>query len=94
MAYQVFLKKKEDGRIRAGHAWVYANEVQEIRGEGKNGDLAEVFDCRGDFLGKGYLNHLSKILVRLFIRDRAGTDDQALFTERVRAAHDAGLPWV
>ncbi|MBP5288293.1 MAG: class I SAM-dependent rRNA methyltransferase [Clostridia bacterium] len=89
MAYQVFLKKKEDGRIRAGHAWVYANEVQEIRGDGKNGDLAEVFDCHGAFLGKGYINHLSKILVRLFIRDRAGTDDQALFTERVRAAHDA-----
>ncbi len=91
MGYQVFLKKKEDGRVRAGHAWVYANEVQEIRGEGKNGDLAEVFDCHGAFLGKGYINHLSKILVRLFLRDREETDDQAAFTRRVRAANDARL---
>ena len=88
---QVFLKKKEDGRIRAGHAWVYANEVQEIRGEGKNGDLAEVFDCHGAFLGKGYINRLSRILVRIFIRDRAGTDDQALFDRLVRQANDARL---
>ena len=91
MSYQVFLKKKEDGRIRAGHAWVYANEVQEVRGEGKNGDLAEVFDCHGGFLGKGYINHLSKILVRIFIRDRGETDDQAAFTRRIRAANDARL---
>lgn len=89
MGYQVFLKKKEDGRIRAGHAWVYANEVQEVRGEGKNGDLAEVFDCHGAFLGKGYINHLSKILVRIFIRDRSETDDQALFARRVKEANDA-----
>ena len=89
MGYQVFLKKKEDGRIRAGHAWVYANEVQEVRGEGKNGDLAEVYDCHGAFLGKGYINHLSRILVRVFIRDKNETDDQALFTRRVKEANDA-----
>ena len=40
--YQVYLKRNEDKRIRAGHAWVYANEVARIEGKGKNGELAAV----------------------------------------------------
>ena len=35
--YQVYLKRNEDKRIRAGHAWVSANEVARIEGKGKNG---------------------------------------------------------
>ncbi len=38
MAYTVYLKKNEDKRIRGGHPWVYANEVDHIDGKGKNGD--------------------------------------------------------
>ena len=85
MAYRVYLKKKEDRRIREGHAWVYANEVDRIEGEGHNGDLAVVYDNTGRFLGKGYLNHLSKILVRLFIRDDREPSKE-LFKERIAAA--------
>ena len=69
MPYSVILKKNEDKRIRAGHPWVYANEVAEIRGKGTNGELAAVYDNAGRYIGKGYINHLSKILVRIFIRD-------------------------
>lgn len=69
MAYQVVLKKNEEKRIVQGHPWVYANEVLKISGEGRNGDLAEVFTYDGRPVGKGYINHLSKIIVRIFIRD-------------------------
>lgn len=88
MPYQVYLKKNEDKRIRAGHAWVYANEVARIEGKGKNGDLATVYDAAGRFLGKGYINHLSKILVRIFIREPDREDDMDLFRERIAAADD------
>ena len=69
MSYRVYLKKKEEKRITDGHSWVYANEVERIEGEGKNGDLACVYDFSGKFIGKGFINHVSKILVRIFIRD-------------------------
>ncbi len=85
MAYSVYLKKNEDKRIKNGHPWVYANEVLKIEGKGKNGELAEVLDCEGNFIGKGFINHLSKILVRIFIRDdREATRE--LFFERISAA--------
>lgn len=41
--YEVYLKKGEERRILSGHSWVYANEVQEIKGKDKNGSLATVF---------------------------------------------------
>lgn len=85
MGYQVYLKKNEDRRIRAGHPWVYANEVQRIEGKGKNGEIASVFDAAGNYLGKGYLNHLSKILVRIMIRD-ASEPDAAFFEKRIGEA--------
>ncbi|MDE6361877.1 MAG: class I SAM-dependent rRNA methyltransferase [Clostridia bacterium] len=69
MPYNVYLKKNEEKRIVAGHPWVYANEVARIEGKDKNGSLATVYDFNGRYIGKGYINHLSKILVRIFIRD-------------------------
>ena len=86
MPYRVYLKKKEDRRLRQGHAWVYANEVERIEGEGKNGDLATVYDHAGRFIGKGYLNHVSKILVRICIRDESEPTKE-LFRSRIAAAN-------
>ena len=85
MPYNVYLKKNEDKRIREGFPWVYANEASKIEGKGKNGDVAYVFDCNNEYLGKGYINHLSKILVRIFIRDESEPTEE-LFESRIRKA--------
>ena len=85
MSYTIYLKKNEEKRLLAGHSWVYANEVARIEGKDKNGALACVCAHDGRFLGKGYLNHASKILVRLFIRGKE-EDGEALYKERISAA--------
>ena len=82
MPYSVYLKKNEEKRLQRGHSWVYANEVARIEGKDKNGALAAVYASDGRCIGKGYLNHLSKILVRIFIRD-GREDDETLFRERI-----------
>ena len=86
--YSVYLKKGEEKRILNGHSWVYANEVAKIVGKDKNGSLASVFTHDGRFIGKGYINHLSKILVRIFIRDENQVDDKAFYLERLKNADD------
>ena len=86
--YSVYLKKGEEKRILNGHSWVYANEVAKIEGKDKNGSLASVFTYDGRFVGKGYINHLSKILVRIFIRDENQVDDKAFYLERLKNADD------
>ena len=85
MPYKVFLKKNEERRLLAGHALVYANEVARIEGKDKNGSLAAVYANDGRFIGRGYINHLSKILVRIFLRSEAEEEDAAL-EKRIRAA--------
>ncbi len=86
MPYTVYLKKGEEKRVLAGHPWVYANEVAHIDGKDKNGSLATVRSFDGKFIGKGYINHLSKILVRIFIRDEA-EDDEQLYLSRLSTAN-------
>lgn len=85
MAYRVILKKNEEKRVLAGHSWVYANEVARVEGKDKNGSLAEVVAHDGRYIGKGYINHLSKILVRIFIRGQE-EDGEELYRERIAAA--------
>ena len=84
MGYVVTLKKNEEKRILTGNGWVYANEVAKIIGKDKNGSLATVVSSDGRFIGKGYINHLSKILVRIFIRDERS--DEEVIRERLRKA--------
>lgn len=92
MAYEVYLKKNEEKRPLAGHSWVYANEVARIEGKDKNGALATVRSFDGRFVGKGYLNHASKILVRLFIRGNE-EDGETLWEERIAAAWQLRKNW-
>lgn len=87
MPYQLYLKKGEEKRIIDGHPWVYANEVQRIEGKDKQGSVAEVYSYDGRYIGKGFINHLSKIIVRLLTRD--GRDiDEGFFKERLTTAYN------
>ena len=90
MAYKLYLKKNEEKRIFSGHSWVYANEVAKIEGKDKNGSLAEVYSFDGRFIGKGYINHASKILVRIFIRGNE-TDDEQYYLNAIKKANDYRL---
>ena len=87
MGYKVYLKKGEERRIVAGHSWVYANEVAKIEGKDKNGALADVFSHDGRVIGKGYVNHASKILIRIFIRGDMA-DDAAFYEAALLKADD------
>lgn len=86
------LKPREDKRIRAGHPWVYANEVAAVRDKLSPGARVEVKDSKGRFVGRGLASPASKILVRLLTWD-AGTEvDASLVASRVARAVEARRP--
>lgn len=60
----VVLKRGRDGRLRAGHAWVYAGEVDHIEGSPAPGEIVSLRNGAGHFLGQGYYNPASQIVVR------------------------------
>ncbi|HKM29439.1 MAG TPA: class I SAM-dependent rRNA methyltransferase [Bacilli bacterium] len=88
--YTVKLKKDEEKRIIEGHPWIYANEVQKIEGEGTQGSIVKVIAYDQRFIGYGYINHASKIIVRLLTRDETPID-RDFFYERIKASNDYRL---
>ena len=81
------LRKNQDRRVRGGHPWVFSNEVAEVHGAPTDGDLVEIADFRGAFLGRAYYNRKSLICARLITRGRDEVD-RAFFVRRIeRAVH-------
>lgn len=65
------LKKNEDRRLRAGHAWVYSNEVDTKQTPLKEfavGQWCHVTNSRGRVLGTAYVNPNTLICARLVSR--------------------------
>ncbi len=83
--YTVILKKNEQKRILEGETWVFANEVQRVEGKGEQGGIAEVRSFDGKYVGKGFINHASKILVRILTLSDEEIDE-AFFKKRIERA--------
>jgi 23S rRNA (cytosine1962-C5)-methyltransferase len=64
----VRLKKNEDHRIVDGHLWAFSNEIEKIEGEPQAGDIAQLRNHSGKFLGSGFYNPQSLIAFRLLTR--------------------------
>jgi 23S rRNA (cytosine1962-C5)-methyltransferase len=76
---QVFLKRKISPRVTNGHPWIFNNEVEKVDGDATAGSIVEVFGHDKKFIGKGYINPKSQILVRLLTRNRNEEVNEAWF---------------
>lgn len=83
---RVILKKGEGRTIKAGGAWIYDNEIDRTEGDFENGDVVEIHDFDGYFMGRGFINLNSKITVRLLSRRKDAVIDEAFMERRVRDA--------
>ena len=66
----MYLNKKINRRVEDGHPWIFGNEVFKIDGPVEGGDIVEVFTHDKKFIGRGYINPKSQIIIRLLTRDR------------------------
>ncbi|HIJ34388.1 MAG TPA: RlmI/RlmK family 23S rRNA methyltransferase, partial [Gammaproteobacteria bacterium] len=75
------LKKSEERRLRAGHLWVFSNEVdvkQTALDSFEPGELVSVQAFDGKVLGNGYVNPNTLIAARIVSRDPSYRLDQSL----------------
>ncbi len=83
------LRKNEERRLRAGHLWVFSNEVDTKitpLDQFSPGDQIQVVDSTGKFIGNAYINPHSLICARLISRDKKYFLDQSLLTHRFKVA--------
>ncbi len=80
----VYLKKRISDRVLNGHPWIFNNEIEKWDDEVPENRVVEVFTYDKNFLGKGYINPLSRIPVRLLTRDRNEKINETFFLNRIR----------
>ncbi len=81
----VTLRKTRETRVRGGHPWIYASEVEKVEGAFENGDIVDVHDFRGKYIGRGFYNPQSQLALRILTRNDEPCD-RAFFEGRVRDA--------
>ncbi|NJF25603.1 class I SAM-dependent rRNA methyltransferase [Thermococcus sp. Bubb.Bath] len=74
--------------IGKGAMIVFKKGVVRTEGEITPGDIAEVYTRGGKFLGKGFINPNSNIMVRLITQDEKTEVNKELFHERIRKANE------
>ena len=83
------LKRGEDRRLRAGHLWVFSNEIDiastPLTGFAP-GSHARVHDYRDQFLGYAYVNPHALICARILSRSPVHPPDGSLLVHRLKVA--------
>lgn len=85
----LYLKKAEERRIRAGHLWVFSNEVDSQRSPltaFAPGEPVAVLTAGGKFLGSGYVNPHSLIAARILSRSPEHPPGRSLLVHRLNVA--------
>lgn len=83
------LKKAEDKRLRAGHLWIYSNEVDTRATPLKSfvaGQCVTLENMQGKPLASAYVNPNSLICARVYSRRPDQVLDQTLITQRLQQA--------
>ena len=82
---KVVLNKRIALRIANGHPWIYNNEVASVTGDAAAGDIVDVYYHDNKFVGRGYINPQSQILVRLLTRKQEPINEQ-FFEDKILQA--------
>lgn len=85
----LFLNKNIGNRVENGHPWIFENEINRgkaLDAAAKPGEIVNVFSHDKKFIGKGYVNPQSQIMVRLLTRDKEEVIDDAFFYRKIAQA--------
>ncbi|HME44810.1 MAG TPA: class I SAM-dependent rRNA methyltransferase [Syntrophorhabdales bacterium] len=82
---RVVVDKAGENSVASGHVWIFSNEVRERPDGLSAGELVEIYTEKGGFLGIGYINPRSLIMVRMLTRQRIAVD-QEFFERRISRA--------
>lgn len=80
---RVILNPKEEENLLCGFPWVYNNEVNSFIGTIENGTVVRVEASNQTFVGYGFFNIDSKLMVRMLTLEEEKIDKEFLEEEFV-----------
>src|SRR6478609_3382198 len=84
--FTVLLKKNISNRIFSGHSWIYNKEVGNIPEGIEDGSIVQVLSADKKFVGYGYFNQKSQIVIRLLSRDKQEEINDRFFFKLISQA--------
>lgn len=82
---RIILKRRIAPRVLQGHPWIFSNEVELVEGEPAPADIVEVVTYDKKFVGLGYFNPQSQIIVRILTRNKGERVDADFFLRKIQA---------
>ncbi|MBD5390386.1 class I SAM-dependent rRNA methyltransferase [bacterium] len=82
----VKLNPNEEENISHGFPWVYNNEIHSFIGTIENGEVVQVNSYTNEFVGYGFLNVNSKLMVRMLSLSPNEKIDKDFFKKRIQCA--------
>ena len=79
----VVLNKNEELNILKGFPWVFNNEIYTFKGDIINGDVVKVVTFDNRFVGYGFININSKIMVRMLSLKEDDVIDYNFYKRRI-----------
>jgi 23S rRNA (cytosine1962-C5)-methyltransferase len=82
---RVFLRRKIAPRVQNGHPWIFMNEVDRVEGSPAPADIVEVFSHDGKWIGSGYYNPQSQIVIRILSRVKGQEINADFFKNKIQS---------
>lgn len=84
----VNINEKAELRVRAGHPWVYEDDISSVGADVIDGELVDVLSVKGKYLGTAFYNSASKIRLRVVSQNANDRFDESFWRRRVCYALD------
>ena len=82
---RVFLRRKIAPRVQNGHPWIFMNEVDRVEGSPAPADIVEVFSHDSKWIGSGYYNPQSQIVIRILSREKGQEINAGFFKNKIQS---------
>ncbi len=82
---RVFLRRKIAPRVQNGHPWIFTNEVDRVEGSPAPADIVEVFSHDSKWIGSGYYNPQSQIVIRILSREKGQEINAGFFKNKIQS---------
>lgn len=82
---KVILRSRISDRVLKGHPWIYENEIASVEKNTPDGVTVDVYNSKANFIGRGYYNSRSQIMVRLLTRNPQEEINEEFFYQRIAA---------
>ncbi|MFN5042804.1 MAG: class I SAM-dependent rRNA methyltransferase [Bacteroidota bacterium] len=81
---RVFLRRKIAPRVQNGHPWIFMNEVDRVEGSPAPADIVEVFSHDSKWIGSGYYNPQSQIVIRILSREKGQESNAGFLKNKIQ----------